>query len=49
LQAKPAALLRIIAAPGGPPTVDGLVAWRSYADVGTVLAKYTGRAATRAT
>ena len=45
LQAKPAALLRIIAAPGGRATDDGLVGWRTYAEVGAALAKHTGRAA----
>ena len=46
LQAKPAALLRIIAASGGRTADDGLVGWRSYAEVSVALAKYTGRTAT---
>lgn len=46
LQAKPAALLRVIATPGGQATNDGLIGWRSYAEAGVALAKYTGRAAT---
>jgi hypothetical protein len=47
LQAKPAALLRIIAAPGGRATGDSLVGWRSYAEVAAALSKETGRVTTR--
>lgn len=43
LQAKPAALLRIIAAPGGRDAGDGLVGWRSSVEVAAALGKDTGR------
>jgi len=42
VQAKPAALLSIIAAPGGRTTGDGLIGWRSSAEVAAALSKHTG-------
>jgi hypothetical protein len=47
LCAKPAALLKIISTPGGRPAGDGLIGWRSYAQVAAALTKLTGRATTR--
>lgn len=46
LQHRPAVLLSIISAPGGRSAGDGLVGWRSYAEVAVALEKHDGRPAT---
>jgi hypothetical protein len=46
VQAKPAALLSIIAAPGGRAADDHMIGWRTAAEMAAALTQRTGRATT---